>query len=169
MALDHRAKPFRGEHFDLIATCIQMPAGDRLRKAAKSLMARMCACWAFSPMAADAHVLDHPLAQRRGPLLGENGGGKVVHGSGGITVAEIFLLLAFTLLMLMLLWRSEDEARLAVVEDFADMSAPERAGVVEVTRTFTEAGIALSNPAMHEKLEIFLDLEGSEAGQILLQ
>ncbi len=87
----------------------------------------------------------------------------------GLTVAEVFLLLAFTLLMLMLLWRSEDEAKLAAVKDFAEMSGSEQAEVVDIHRTFSEAGIVPTNPALREKLEVFLDLEGSEAGQLLLQ
>jgi endonuclease YncB( thermonuclease family)/outer membrane protein OmpA-like peptidoglycan-associated protein len=87
----------------------------------------------------------------------------------GLTVAEIFLLLAFVLLMLMLLWRSEDQAKLDALQDFADMSVPERDGVASITRTLAEAGVAPSDPTLEEKLQVFLDVDGSAAGHMLLQ
>lgn len=71
----------------------------------------------------------------------------------GLTVAEAFMLLAFVLLMLMLLWRSEDAERLASAQEFLALPPPERAAVQEVVEAFRAAGVSPDDPALQEKLD----------------
>lgn len=59
----------------------------------------------------------------------------------GLTVAEAFMLLAFVLLMLMLLWRSEDAKQLEKVKDFAALPAAEQEVVVEISRLWEAVGL----------------------------
>ncbi|MCY4463549.1 MAG: hypothetical protein OXC26_24620, partial [Albidovulum sp.] len=50
----------------------------------------------------------------------------------GLTVAEAFMLIAFALLLLMLLWRFDYEQDNDILEKLKDLSAEERAFLVEI-------------------------------------
>src|SRR3954452_4874082 len=87
----------------------------------------------------------------------------------GLTVAEAFMLLAFILLMLMMLWRSEDATRLAAAKGFAELPAPERAAITENARTLGAAGIDPTDPAFAQKLETVLALVGADPPEAVLR
>ncbi len=76
----------------------------------------------------------------------------------GLTVAEAFMLLAFVLLMLMLLWRFEDRKQLEAVQDFIDLPPAERAAVLEMAEILGGEGMNPSDPVIREKLEGLLAL-----------
>jgi outer membrane protein OmpA-like peptidoglycan-associated protein len=70
----------------------------------------------------------------------------------GLTVAEAFMLLAFVLLMLMMLWRQEDAKALAAAKEFAGLPAEERAAVLATVRSLGAAGLDPADPVVAEKL-----------------
>ena len=76
----------------------------------------------------------------------------------GLTVAEAFMLLAFVLLMLMLLWRFEDRKQLEAVQDFIDLPPAERAAVLEMAEILGGEGMDPSDPVIRQKLEGLLAL-----------
>lgn len=84
----------------------------------------------------------------------------------GLTVAEAFMLLAFVLLMLMMLWRSEDARQLEAAKAFTAMSEPERAGVERIVEAFRQAGLSPDDPALREKLGD-LAVAGRESPEVL--
>lgn len=78
----------------------------------------------------------------------------------GLTVAEAFMLLAFVLLMLMMLWRSEDARRLAVARDFAALPPEQREAVLETARKIAEAGLDPTDALVQQKLDSVLAVPG---------
>lgn len=86
----------------------------------------------------------------------------------GLTVAEAFMLLAFVLLMLMLLWRAEDARKLERVEDFAALPPADQQVVIEVSRLMREAGLRPEDPAARRTLEALVALDQLPATQTIL-
>jgi endonuclease YncB( thermonuclease family)/outer membrane protein OmpA-like peptidoglycan-associated protein len=86
----------------------------------------------------------------------------------GLTVAEIFLLLAFILLMLMMLWRAESEHAVTALQEALGYDEETRRDIVEVTRTFEAAGVSLHDAALRDKIEVFFNVEASETGRKIL-
>jgi outer membrane protein OmpA-like peptidoglycan-associated protein len=76
----------------------------------------------------------------------------------GLTVAEAFMLLAFVLLMLMMLWRQEDAQALGAAKEFAALPAEERAAVLAAVRSLAAAGVDPTDPIVEAKLESLLAL-----------
>lgn len=70
----------------------------------------------------------------------------------GLTVAEAFMLLAFVLLMLMMLWRSEDAKKLAEAADFTDLTPAQRDAVLVTARELETSGLDPTDPVVAEKL-----------------
>ena len=70
----------------------------------------------------------------------------------GLTVAEAFMLLAFVLMMLMMLWRQEDAKELAAAKEYAALPAEERAAVLATVRSLGEAGLDPADPIVAAKL-----------------
>ena len=87
----------------------------------------------------------------------------------GLTVAEAFMLLAFILLMLMMLWRSEDQSRIAAAEGFAEMPPAERAAVLETARVLQAAGLDPADPAFRARLASVLALGDARPPQDVLE
>lgn len=85
----------------------------------------------------------------------------------GLTVAEAFMLLAFVLLMLMMLWRNEDARRLEAVQEFTAMSQAEKAGMRNVLEVFRQAGISPEDPQLAEKLGDLAAIGESGADELL--
>jgi outer membrane protein OmpA-like peptidoglycan-associated protein len=70
----------------------------------------------------------------------------------GLTVAEAFMLLAFVLLMLMLLWRFEDQKELEAAKGFIELPPAQRQAVLETSAMLQESGLDPANPVVQEKL-----------------
>jgi outer membrane protein OmpA-like peptidoglycan-associated protein len=76
----------------------------------------------------------------------------------GLTVAEAFMLLAFVLLMLMLLWRFEDRRQLEAAQQFIDLAPAEKKAVLATAEIFRDEGVDPADPVVREKLEGLLAL-----------
>ena len=87
----------------------------------------------------------------------------------GLTVAEAFMLLAFVLLMLMMLWRSEDTGRLAAAKGFTDLPADKREAVLETARKLQASGLDPADPIVQAKLASVLALGDATPPQDVLQ
>jgi len=87
----------------------------------------------------------------------------------GLTVAEAFMLLAFVLLMLMMLWRSEDARKLAAAKGFTDLPADEREAVIETARKLQASGLDPTDPIVQAKLTRILALGDATLPQDILQ
>lgn len=96
---------------------------------------------------------EHTRQYRRGAVM-------------GLTVAEAFMLLAFVLLMLMMLWRQEDRKTVEAAEEFAALAPPERQAVLDTLRRLDQAGLDPLDPAVKEKFDAIIEL-GGEVGPIV--
>lgn len=82
----------------------------------------------------------------------------------GLTVAEVFLLLAFVLLMLLMLWRSEAEDALSAVQDYVDMPVEARENLAGVSRALESAGVSVQDPAVAQGMLRFIQIAASPNG-----
>ena len=87
----------------------------------------------------------------------------------GLTVAEAFMLLAFVLLMLMMLWRSEDSRRIAAAKGFTDLPAAKREAILETARKLEASGLDPADPLVQAKLASILALGDATPPQDVLQ
>lgn len=86
----------------------------------------------------------------------------------GLTVAEAFMLLAFVLLMLMLLWRFEDRQQLQAAQEFIDMAPSEREAVLATAEILRGEGVDPADPVIRRKLEGLLALGDANPPQEVL-
>lgn len=96
---------------------------------------------------------EHTRQYRRGAVM-------------GLTVAEAFMLLAFVLLMLMMLWRQEDRKAVQAAEEFAALAPAERQAVLDTVRRLDEAGLSPLDPSVKAKFDAIVGL-GNEVGPIV--
>ncbi len=80
----------------------------------------------------------------------------------GLTVAEAFMLLAFVLLMLMLLWRFEDRAELDAAKDFVALPPAEKAAVLQTAGLLRDEGVDATDPIVRKKLADLLALGSAD-------
>lgn len=86
----------------------------------------------------------------------------------GLTVAEAFMLLAFVLLMLMLLWRFEDRQQLEAAQKFIDLAPAQKQAVLLTAEVLLAEGANPANPIIQEKLKQLLALGDANPPQEVL-
>lgn len=84
----------------------------------------------------------------------------------GLTAAEAFILLAFVLLMLLMLWRAENEDEMRTLREFADLGIEEQDELRALAAQFGNGGLPAA--ALRDRLSVFLDIQESEAGQAVV-
>lgn len=84
----------------------------------------------------------------------------------GLTAAEAFILLAFVLLMLLMLWRAESEDEMRTLREFAGLGAEEQGELQALAAQFGDG--ALPAAELRDRLSVLFDIQESEAGRAVV-